>query len=1069
MKNNDIKKVLVIGSGPIVIGQAAEFDYAGTQACKILKKEGISVVLVNSNPATIMTDPEMADAIYLEPLTIEMIERIIEKEKPDAMLAGLGGQTGLTLAMQLDKNGFLEEHGVKLIGTDATAIDRSEDRQLFKDAMSKIGVPTIESDTAETLDAAVETADKIGYPVIIRPAFTLGGAGGGVAYSHEEMLTAAQAGLDASPISQILVEKYIAGWEEIEFEAMRDASGKCIIVCSMENIDPVGVHTGDSVVVAPALTLRDDALQMLRKASLDIVTELDIKGGCNCQFAYNPDTEEYYVIEVNPRVSRSSALASKATGYPIAKITTLIALGYLLDEIRFDSEAEGSAANEPDVDYIVVKFPRWPFDKFINASRKIGTRMKATGEVMAIGTTVEEALMKAVRGAEIKQDTFNRKSMSGAPLEERLARVNDLRFFTIFEALKTGMSIEKVGEITKFNHFFLQKLKNLADYENEIDGLGDAFTNQLYIKGKKYGYTDKCLKELSGCQELPLHLSPKYKRVDTMKGAFGPMPYFYSYFDEKTENDSCDLQSDEKDTREKILVLGSGPIRIGQGIEFDYSSVKCVEILRRLGYEVIIINNNPETVSTDYDTADKLYFEPVTEEDVLGVIEKENPLGVVVAFGGQTAIKLAIALDKKGVRILGTSADGIDLAEDREKFDAFLESIGMHRPRAVAVSTTQEALIAAKILGYPVMLRPSYVIGGQGMSIVRTPQDVKDYMDIILSGDIANSVLVDKYMPGIELEVDCISDGKTVLIPGIMEHIERAGIHSGDSIAVYPPYNLSRAAVKNLCEVSKKIALGLGTRGIVNIQYLIFEGELYVIEVNPRASRTVPYISKVTGVPMVEIASRVMLGENLQDMGYSDGLYDKAACYAVKVPVFSFEKISDANSILGPEMKSTGEVLGIGRTKTEALYKGLTASGVDIHAPFERNEAGILISVEDYDYDDAIALAEKFTDLGIKLYGTPDTAAAIRARGLEITTVRNVWENDDIYNLLNDGKVQYIVYTGAMMDSSVGDFRNLYRKSMDLHIPCMTALDTALALGDIIAARYKQSNTKLINVCEMNK
>ncbi|MCQ2566367.1 MAG: carbamoyl-phosphate synthase large subunit [Clostridia bacterium] len=1057
MKDKSIKKVMVIGSGPIVIGQAAEFDYAGTQACRILKKEGVDVVLVNSNPATIMTDKSMADDIYLEPLTLTTIERIIEKEKPDCLLAGLGGQTGLTMAMELDKKGFLKEHGVRLIGTNAESIDRAEDRQLFKDAMAKIGVPTIASETAETLEDAVAAADAIGYPVIIRPAFTLGGGGGGVAYSHEEMLVAAKTGLDASPISQILVEKYIVGWEEIEFEAMRDSEGNAIIVCSMENIDPVGVHTGDSVVVAPALTLIPEHLEMLRKASLDIVNELEIMGGCNCQFAYDPKTGDYYVIEVNPRVSRSSALASKATGYPIAKVTALIALGYTLPEIKFDADAVGSAMTEPAVDYIVLKFPRWPFDKFTNTSRKLGTQMKATGEVMSIGSTVEEALMKAVRGAEIKQDTLNRKSMSGADLETRLKRVNDVRFFTIFEALKSGVSIEHVQEVTMFNPFFLEKMKNLADFENSI---ADGMTKEQYVQGKKYGYTDKALKQLCGGKELPMHLEPGYKAVDTCKGAFGKMPYFYSSYEESG------LAPVESGAKDKILVLGSGPIRIGQGIEFDYSSVKCVEVLRKLGYEVIIINNNPETVSTDYDTGDKLYFEPVTEEDVMNVVRRENPLGVVVAFGGQTAIKLAEYLHENGVRILGTSAEGIDLAEDRGKFDAFLESIGMKRPKAVAVRTVDEALIAAKILGYPVLLRPSYVIGGQGMSVVRSEAEVKQYMNAILSGNIANSVLVDKFMPGLELEVDCISDGETVVIPGIMQHIERAGIHSGDSIAVYPSYSLSKETVKKVCDVSTKMALGLKTKGIVNIQYLFFKHELYVIEVNPRASRTVPYISKVTGVPMVELASRVMLGESLKDMGYTSGLVKPAPCYAVKVPVFSFEKIRDANFILGPEMKSTGEVLGIGRTKAEALYKGLAASGVDVHAPSERGQSGVLLSVEDYDYSDMLALAERYTDLGLKLFATPDTAKAIKDKGMDVTEVPNVNVSDEIYRLIDKSQVKYVVYTGALEDDTVGDFRALYRHAQNVRIPCLTSIDTAMALADIVAARYTQENTKLVNINE---
>ncbi|MBS7261983.1 MAG: carbamoyl-phosphate synthase large subunit [Eubacteriales bacterium] len=1054
MFDPSIKKTLVIGSGPIVIGQAAEFDYAGTQACKILKEQGVEIVLVNSNPATIMTDKAMADEIFLEPLTLETIQRIILREKPDSLLAGLGGQTGLTMAMELDKCGFLERHGVRLLGTKIEGINRAENRRLFKDTMESIGVPTIASDTADDLEHAVRIADAIGYPVIIRPAFTLGGGGGGVAFSHEEMLTVAGTGLEASPIHQILVEKYIVGMEEIEFEVVRDASGRAITVCSMENVDHVGVHTGDTKVVAQALTLPQADLDMLKKASFDIVEALKIEGGCNCQFAYDPKTSEYYVIEVNPRVSRSSALASKATGYPIAKVTTMIALGYRLDEIRFDPDAVGTAACEPQVDYIVLKFPRWPFDKFTNTSRRLGTQMKATGEVMAIGSSVEEALMKAVCGAEIKQDSLNRVSRSGAPLEKRLERVNDVRIFTMFEALKAGFSVDEVARVTKINPFFVEKLKNLVDFEASIRG---NLTEELYIKGKKYGYTDKALSKLSGCA-LPTHLSACYRAVNTCRGAFGPAAYYYSYYDETTRPAK---QADSG--KKKILVLGAGPIRIGQGIEFDYSSVKCVETLRHAGYEVLILNNNPETVSTDYDTGDRLYFESVTEENVLSIMKAENPLGVVVAFGGQTAIKLAKSLDSKGVTILGTSAESIDVAEDRERFDRFLESINMTRPKAVAVESTEEALVAAKILGYPLLLRPSYVIGGQGMSVVRSADELKTYMDAIITGDVANSVLLDKYMPGAELEVDCISDGSAVLIPGIMEHIERAGIHSGDSIAVYPPYNLSDTLTKKICDVSIRIARGLGTKGIVNIQYLIFENELYVIEVNPRASRTVPYISKVTGIPMIELASRVMLGEKLADMGYREGLAPSARYYAVKVPVFSFEKISDANSIMGPEMKSTGEVLGIGRTKTEALYKGLCAAGIDVHAG-EKPGRGILISVEDYDYSDAIRLAEKFTDLGMTIYATPDTAASIRARGLEVIMAHNIWQNNDIYDLIESGKVNYVVYTGAVMDSSVGDFRLLYRKAMNARIPCMTSIDTALALADVISACYDQSNTHLVDI-----
>ena len=1055
-KNSNIKKVLVIGSGPIVIGQAAEFDYAGAQACRVLKDEGINVVLVNPNPATIMTDGQFADEIYLEALDVQTLTRIIEKERPDGILAGLGGQTGLTLATELSKLGIPEKYGVCLLGSDESAISKAEDRELFRKEMEKIGQPVVASDIANDVESALAVAESIGYPVIVRPAYTLGGSGGGIADNAEELAEIAKNGIELSPISQVLVEKCISGWKEIEFETMRDAAGNVIAVCSMENFDPVGIHTGDSIVVAPALTLSDKEYQMLRSASLDIISSIGIVGGCNCQFALNPDSFEYAVIEVNPRVSRSSALASKATGYPIAKITTKIALGYTLDEIKNDITGKTCACFEPALDYVVVKFPKWPFDKFIGSSRTLGTQMKATGEVMSIAPSFEMALMKAVRGAEISLDTLNCKPLSDKSLEERLHDQNDRRIFTVFEALKSGISIERIHDITKIDNWFLSKLKKLADFEEK---LSCEYSEELYLQAKKFGYTDEAIMRIADREEIG-SIDFSYKMVDTCAAEFeAQTPYFYSCCEK-----ACESRSFKRSGKPVVMVIGSGPIRIGQGIEFDYSSVHCVMTLRKLGYDVVIVNNNPETVSTDYDTADRLYFEPLSAEDVMNIIKVENPIGVVVAFGGQTAIRLVEYLDSNGIQILGTSAEGIDLAEDREKFDAFLESIGMKRPKAVSVNSTEEALIAAKILGYPVLLRPSYVIGGQGISVARSAEEIKEYMKIILSGGVSNSVLVDKYMPGTELEVDCISDGTTVLIPGIMEHVERAGIHSGDSIAVYPPYNLSDSMTKKVCEVSVKMAKGLGTKGIVNIQYLVYDNELYVIEVNPRASRTVPYISKVTGIPMVELASRAMLGEKLTDMGYSEGLAPTAKYYAVKVPVFSFEKIADANSIMGPEMKSTGEVLGIGRTPTEALYKGLASSGIDVHAKDAKQKQGILISVEDYDYSDAIKLAEKCTDLGMTLYATPDTAEAIRRRGMDVITARNVWENNDIYDLLENGKVGYVVYTGAVMDSSVGDFRLLHRKAMNLRIPCMTSIDTAMALADVVSAHYSQENTCLIDI-----
>ena len=1055
--NRDIKKVLMIGSGPIVIGQAAEFDYAGAQACRVLKAAGVNVVLVNSNPATIMTDKALADEIYLEPLTAETVKRIIEREKPDSMLAGLGGQTGLTIAMQLNKEGFLQSHNVRLIGTNAEAIDKAEDRQMFKDTMTAIGEPTIPSEIANDVETTLQIAEKIGYPVIVRPAFTLGGAGGGVAYSAAELREVARTGLDMSPITQVLIEKYIAGWKEIEFEVMRDSVGNVIAVCSMENFDPVGVHTGDSIVVAPALTLSDKEYQILRSAALNIITALGIVGGCNCQFALNPDSFEYAVIEVNPRVSRSSALASKATGYPIAKVTTQIALGYTLDEIKNEITGKTCACFEPTVDYVVVKLPKWPFDKFADASRKLGTQMKATGEVMSIAPSFEMALMKAVRGAEIKLDTLNLPYTGDIPVEQRLKNVDDLRLFTIFEALKSGMTVELIHEITKIDRWFLSKIQKLAQFEQKIAG---GLSDEDYLLGKKLGYPDKALARLSGRTEFP-KLSSAFKMVDTCGAEFdAETPYFYSTFEQE-----CESRTFPRSGKPVIVVLGSGPIRIGQGIEFDYSSVHCVWTLKKLGYDVAIINNNPETVSTDYDTADRLYFEPLTDEDVLRILDVEKPVGVVVAFGGQTAIKLTQTLDRAGVQILGTSAEGIDIAEDRERFDALLEKFSIRRPKGAGVHSMQEALDAANRLGYPVLLRPSYVIGGQNMTIAHEDRDVERYMARILAGGIDNPVLVDKYMPGVELEVDVISDGEDVLIPGVMEHIERAGVHSGDSIAVYPPYNINDRMLETIVQSSTQLALALGTKGLVNIQYLIYQGKLHVIEVNPRASRTIPYISKVTGVPMVDIASRVMVGQRLKDLGYGTGLCQTPPYCAVKVPVFSFEKLTDANSFLSPEMKSTGEVLGVGKDLGEALFKGLVSAGIRL--PHPGDEIGALLSVDEYDYYEVLGLARKFSDLGCHLYATSDTAAAISTLGIPVTPVDDLDERDSTRALLESGVINYIVYTGALRDDTIGDYIELHRRALLLGIACLTSLDTANALADVLASRYNQLNTELVDINHM--
>ena len=1059
--DTSIKKVLVIGSGPIVIGQAAEFDYAGAQACRVFKEAGVNVVLCNSNPATIMTDQAMADEIYLEPLTAETLKRVIRKEQPDSLLAGLGGQTGLTLAMELSKEGFLQEQNVRLLGTDAAAISRAEDRELFKAAMLEIGQPVIASGIAETVEEALSVAGRIGYPVIVRPAFTLGGAGGGAARDETELRVIAQTGLDASPITQVLIERAIFGWKEIEFETMRDAAGNVIAVCSMENLDPVGVHTGDSIVVAPTQTLADREFQMLRSASLDIIAHLGIVGGCNVQLALNPDSFEYAVIEVNPRVSRSSALASKATGYPIAKITAKIALGYTLDEIKNDITGKTCACFEPTLDYVVVKMPKWPFDKFADASRSLGTQMKATGEVMAIAPSFEMALMKAVRGAEIGMDSLNRKNTEGAPIWERLRRVDDRRLFTIFEAMKSGVSVEEIFSITKIDRWFLWKLRGLADFEQALEK--DGLTAERYAEGKRLGYPDETLLRLSGADRLPEEpRKAVYKMVDTCGAEFdAETPYFYSSFDQ-----FCESRAFPRSGRPVILVLGSGPIRIGQGIEFDYSSVHCVWTLKELGYDVVIVNNNPETVSTDYDTADRLYFEPLYPEDVMHIIEVEKPVGVVVAFGGQTAIKLTKFLDRQGIPILGTSAESIDMAEDRERFDALLERFHIKRPQGRGVLGMEEALAAAGELGYPVLLRPSYVIGGQNMVIAHNDEDVKTYMNVILSGKVENPVLVDQYLMGKELEVDVISDGTDVLIPGVMQHIERTGVHSGDSIAVYPPFSIGDRMLRTIVDCSEKLALSLGTKGLINIQYLIYQGELYVIEVNPRASRTVPYISKVTGVPMVDLATQVSVGRPLRSLGYGTGLYPQPPYVAVKVPVFSFEKLTDANAALSPEMKSTGEVLGLGKNMQEALFKGLVSAGYKVESAEKK---GVLISVNRRDQPEILDTARKLDELGFRLYATDGTAREIERLGTSVEIVGKLGRDNRVFQLLEDGKIDYVILTGSTEPEYIRDFIRLNHRCVQLGIPCLTSLDTAGALADILESRYNQGNTELVDICHLRE
>ncbi|MBQ8654642.1 MAG: carbamoyl-phosphate synthase large subunit [Clostridia bacterium] len=1054
--NPELKKVMIIGSGPIVIGQAAEFDYAGSQACRALKAAGLEVVLVNPNPATIQTDHSSADHIYIEPLSLDVLRRIILKEKPDSLLSTLGGQSGLTLSMQLAKEGFLDQHGVKLLGAKCETIEKAEDRLKFKETMESIHQPCIPSDVVETLEDALTLAEKIGYPVIVRPAFTMGGEGGGICQNEEELREIAANGLRLSPITQILVEKCISGWKEIECEVMRDSKGNVIAVCSMENIDPVGVHTGDSIVVAPAMTLDTAEYQMLRRAALDIVTALEVEGGCNCQFALHPDSFEYAVIEVNPRVSRSSALASKATGFPIAKCAAQIAIGYTMDEIKNALTGKTIAGFEPTIDYIVAKVPKWPFDKFVYGKRTLGTQMKATGEVMSIGVSVEQALMKAVRGAEIGCDTMRMKAMAelnDEELIELIGKCTDQRMFAVYEAIARGVSLEQLHEITKIDYFFLNKFKNLFDMETRLkEGHVDSDT---YMAAKKMGYPDKAIERLSG-EKVPFHRDPVYKMVDTCAAEFAAQtPYFYATYDEENEAEQFIASRPKKPC---VMVLGSGPIRIGQGIEFDYASVHCVWMLKQAGYDVVMINNNPETVSTDFDTADRLYFEPLTPEDVLGVIATEKPVGVVAAFGGQTAIKLTHALEQAGVKILGTSADMIDAAEDRERFDAAMEKYGIKRPQGTTVMNTEEALKAANELGYPVLVRPSYVLGGQNMIIAYQDSDIVEYMKIILAQGIENPILIDQYLKGIEAEADAICDGEDVLIPGIMEHVESAGVHSGDSIAVYPAWNLTGAMTQRLIEVTKQIAIELGTLGLINIQYIVYHNEVYVIEANPRASRTVPYISKVTGVPMVDLAVRAMLGEKIRDMGYGTGLYRQSPYYAVKVPCFSFEKLADVDTHLGPEMKSTGEVLGLGTNLQEAIYKGLVAANYKM-----RHSGGLLLSVRDKDKVEAADVARKFAKLGFNLFATPGTAKALQEHGLFAATVRH----NAMESLLEKNQVQYVISTSNKGRSPLLESVRVRRKAVERGIPLFTSLDTANALVDALTSRYTLQNVELVDINNM--
>ena len=1078
-RNNEIKKVLLIGSGPIVIGQAAEFDYAGVQACRALKEEGIEIVLVNSNPATIMTDHIMADKIYIEPLTETTIERIIELEKPDSILSGLGGQTSLTLCMQLAHSGFLKSHNVRLLGSSPETIDKAEDRQLFKDTMESINQPCIPSEVVTTVDDAVAFADTIGYPVIVRPAFTLGGSGGGIANDKDELITTATNGLKQSPITQILVEKCVSGWKEIEFEVMRDHIGNAITVCSMENFDPVGVHTGDSIVIAPTVTLADKEYQMLRSAALKIIDALNIEGGCNCQFALNPDSFEYAVIEVNPRVSRSSALASKATGYPIAKVATKIALGYNLDEIKNAVTGTTYAAFEPAIDYVAVKFPKWPFEKFVYASRSLGTQMKATGEVMSIADSFECAIMKAVRGAELGFDTLHVKSVSELSDEEIIETLNsptDLRLFLVYEALYRGHSVDELFEMTKIDRWFLYKLLKLVSYEKLVSSY--SISQEDYIEGKKLGFTDTALigfasknpANVSRLLKLTKQdiISPTYKMVDTCSGEFAAVtPYFYATYnpaDSGGENEVLPFLNkpiDDNTNKGTIIVLGSGPIRIGQGIEFDYASVHCVKALRDLGYTVVTINNNPETVSTDFDISDRLYFEPLCPEDVMNIINIEKPIGVVVAFGGQTSIKLTKTLSNKGIPILGTSANSIDMAEDRERFDDLLSRLNIKRANAHTVMTKDEALSAANDLTYPVLLRPSYVIGGQNMTIARNDEDVIEYMKIILQHEIDNPVLIDKYLEGMEIEVDSIYDGTDLLLPGIMQHIERTGIHSGDSIAVYPAQDLTEEIEEKIVDTTRKLCEGLNAIGIVNVQYIVKDGEIYVIEVNPRASRTVPYLSKVTGIPMVDLAIKVSLGIKLKDMDFGTGLYRKPDYVAVKVPVFSFQKLSGLDTQLGPEMKSTGEVLGIGKDLKEALYKGFIAAGFKM-----KKNGNIFISVKDSDKEEISEIAKEFNNCGFNIYATDGTADVLKKHGVEASVITRMPKegSESAMEMIDKGAISYIISTSSKGRLPERESVRLRRHASIAGIDCLTSLDTAKALLSCIECNYSEDSTELVDI-----
>ncbi len=1062
-RNNEIKKVLVIGSGPIVIGQAAEFDYAGTQACRSLKEEGIEVVLVNSNPATIMTDKNIADKVYIEPLTVDVLEKIIKKEQPDSILPTLGGQVALNIAMALDENGFLEENKVKLIGTSSLTIKKAEDRQEFKNTMEKIGEPIAPSLVVNTIREGLAFVEKIGYPVVLRPAYTLGGSGGGIAENEEQFLEILENGLRLSRVGQVLVERCIAGWKEIEYEVMRDANGTCITVCNMENLDPVGVHTGDSIVVAPSQTLSDKEYQMLRTSALNIITELDITGGCNVQFALNPNSFEYCVIEVNPRVSRSSALASKATGYPIAKVTAKIALGYHLDEIPNAITGKTYASFEPTIDYCVVKIPRLPFDKFIHAKRTLTTQMKATGEVMSICTNFEGALMKAIRSLEQHVDSLLYKDFEGLSVEqikEDLHRVDDRRIFLIAEAIRKGFSLVDIHDITKIDLWFLSKIATLVATETEIKE--KELDADLLLKAKRFEFPDSVIARLKGISEEDVKqlrkeydITPAFKMVDTCGAEFeATTPYYYSCYDSVNE-----IKGEK--TKKRVMVLGSGPIRIGQGIEFDYCSVHSVWALKNLGYETIIVNNNPETVSTDFDIADKLYFEPLTPEDVENIVNQEQPDGVVVQFGGQTAIKLTNSLLKMGVTILGTSAENVDAAEDRELFDGILEQCGIPRPQGTTVFTKEEALKAAQELTYPVLIRPSYVLGGAGMQIAISDKDIIEFMDVITQHKQEHPILIDKYLMGKEVEVDAVCDGEDILIPGIMEHIERAGIHSGDSISVYPAKSISKKSQEVIIDYTRKLACSLHVIGLINIQFIVYEDEVYVIEVNPRSSRTVPYISKVTGIPIVDLATEVITGRKIRDLGYEPGLQKASEYFAIKMPVFSFEKLRGAEISLGPEMKSTGECLGISKNYHKALHKAFLGAGINIPKHKE-----IVLTVKDADKMEAIDIGRRFQSLGYKIYSTSGTCKVLKEHGILAHPINKIEEpSPTLLDLILEHHLDLVIdIPNQGIDKSHDGFL-IRRHAIETGVTCLTSLDTANALLTSLENGTKDFN--VINIAEI--